>query len=607
MFLQLQNFLGPFLLAAVFYVIIYYVYRGTRGGSRAWDLFLSAGALYATYVIILLFVPITEIELPLRFLPTALFTHLPSIFMVLGFYSLYSDLIKGKRDDSVYLLLVYDGVVVFIFTFSVFLFPNLEEGYTFVYHTLAPVLIFPSVIWAYLLYQKLDREVLLFYIGGVLLHPVSLLLRLYQHSFCGVGGALRNTAKCMSYSENWISAFNFPYNELLLEVSFLPLFWIIMLSYGITVFSLIYTQYRGGFTYSGKVEFTLANEIANDAVKEVGKITGNPVAYQLAGKTVRQAGLQSDVDVGQNRLNIKTKKKKAQQNILTRFLDQYVKEASKMMGSAPEQHILDLLEEKSKENEEAKAIYKKMLEKWSDTLQEIIREKEKNLKSAENQLLQASKLSSIGTMAAGVVHEINNPLGAVLINTQRLLKKEEDPEKKKQLEAIEKAVKRSQKITRRLLNFARKDFGEYEKMDLNEAIEESCDLIEPQLKGIELDKNLEETGKIKGNKLGLQQVFHNLLLNAKKAIEQKEEKGRIIIRSYQEKEYAVVEVEDNGIGIEKEKINQIFEPFYSELDGTGLGLPVTKRIIRRHRGSMEVTSEKGEGTKFTIKIPIVEN
>jgi PAS domain S-box-containing protein len=237
-------------------------------------------------------------------------------------------------------------------------------------------------------------------------------------------------------------------------------------------------------------------------------------------------------------------------------------------------------------------------------------------KNLQRQLVNAEKLASLGTLAAGVAHEINNPLGVILGFCELLLRKA-DPgsQQHEDLKTIERQGLLCKETVENLLSFARAEKQPRDASDLNACIEEITKivrhLIEKNSIVLELDLG-EDLPAVKGDARQLQQVFLNLITNAMAAMETG---GTLTIRSLLDRSarWAVVQFQDTGIGIPPEHIDHIFEPFFTtkpEGQGTGLGLFVSYGIITGYGGAIECASTpatalgKRPGTTFTIKLPI---
>lgn len=229
----------------------------------------------------------------------------------------------------------------------------------------------------------------------------------------------------------------------------------------------------------------------------------------------------------------------------------------------------------------------------------------------EEQLQQREKLSSIGLLAAGVAHEVNTPLTGVSSYTQMLLGMipENDP-KHQLLEKVKKQTDRASNIVGNLLNFSRAgNSGDFLEIDVNKVLEDTLQLLEVQLRRsqVALVKNYgENLPAIFGNPGKLQQVFTNLILNARDACL---DNGKIEITTRQTDEGVVIEVADNGTGISPENLSKIYDPFFTTKEvgrGTGLGLAVSYGIIQEHAGQVDVESAPGEGTTFRLTFPLAQ-
>jgi PAS domain S-box-containing protein len=270
------------------------------------------------------------------------------------------------------------------------------------------------------------------------------------------------------------------------------------------------------------------------------------------------------------------------------------------------------------------------------------------LKSAQGQLVQSEKLAAIGQLAAGVAHEINNPVGFISSNMEiltdyiknytRILTAVEEIKKhieaedmakarsavgslknleteinlefmaqdvNKLLEHSSRGLERIRKIVLDLKTFARADhLDSRELVKIEEVIDSILSIVQSELKyKAELIKDYGETPMIRCDLQRLGQVFINLLVNAAQAIE---DRGKITIRTYKKDQSVCIEVEDTGKGIAQDNMKKIFEPFFTTKpvgEGTGLGLSVSYEIIKKHSGELRVHSEVGKGTTFTVVLP----
>jgi PAS domain S-box-containing protein len=233
----------------------------------------------------------------------------------------------------------------------------------------------------------------------------------------------------------------------------------------------------------------------------------------------------------------------------------------------------------------------------------------RELKALQARLIHSEKMSSLGRMAASVAHEINNPLGAIMVFSCLLLEKTPDdfPDRKK-LETIVREASRCRDIVRGLLDFARPGEGARRKADLNTIVHAALDLLKSQsiFKDIAVACDLSPTPlEISCNSSQILQAFTNLLGNAAEAIS---DIGKIAIRSWRDesRQMAAVSFADTGCGIPPDSLEEIFEPFFTtkqEGHGTGLGLAIVYGIIERHGGTIKVDSRLGEGTTFTVWFP----
>jgi PAS domain S-box-containing protein len=244
---------------------------------------------------------------------------------------------------------------------------------------------------------------------------------------------------------------------------------------------------------------------------------------------------------------------------------------------------------------------------------------------AEAQLIQASKMATLGEMSAGVAHELNQPLNAIRIGSDLLKKMVNRGERiapdlaDKVSREISSQVERAANIINHLREFGRKsELDELEKVDINKPITDVFTVLGQQLKlrqikvELDLDENLPPVYGVSNR---LEQVFINLVMNARDAIEemmeggyQQEREGLLTIRTYEDTGRVVAVVRDNGIGMPEHVKEKIFEPFYTTKDvgrGTGLGLSISYGIIKDYEGTIEVESMPSSGTIFKITFPAV--
>lgn len=248
------------------------------------------------------------------------------------------------------------------------------------------------------------------------------------------------------------------------------------------------------------------------------------------------------------------------------------------------------------------------------------------LKLAEKQLIQASKLSALGTLAAGLAHEIKNPLFSIKTFFQLYpeLREEDDEEELQNLSQVaEEEVERIHRILSELLNLGRPPSHSFDWCDVNQIIDDTLLLLKKQFRDKDVDfvdNRGEGLPKIFGDSDQLKQIFLNIILNAVQAIDG--DKGRVKVETYQgattphviwqhlerkadENDWITIKISDTGMGIPADKHQQIFDPFYTtKKAGTGLGLAVVHSLIENHGGKMLLESAEGVGSTFIIELPV---
>jgi two-component system NtrC family sensor kinase len=237
------------------------------------------------------------------------------------------------------------------------------------------------------------------------------------------------------------------------------------------------------------------------------------------------------------------------------------------------------------------------------------------LKETQEQLIQKEKLASVGQLAAGVAHEINNPLGSVLLYADILCKEtpEEDEQQREDLQMIIREATRCKTIVNDLLNFSRQNEVLAHDTNLNTMLQELAEEQSRQelYQKVEIITDLDpDLGAIQADPLQLHQVFVNLMSNAAEAMP---DGGRLTLRTRRgpTRGFVSIEIQDTGVGIPEENMKKIFTPFFTTKPigkGTGLGLAIIYGIVKMHRGQISVQSQVGTGTTFTItlreKLPI---
>jgi C4-dicarboxylate-specific signal transduction histidine kinase len=262
--------------------------------------------------------------------------------------------------------------------------------------------------------------------------------------------------------------------------------------------------------------------------------------------------------------------------------------------------IRDVTEQKEMED---------LLKLYTENLQQVIEEKSRELDRQHIQIIQSSKLATLGEMATGIAHELNQPLSGIRTRAQLLIKSlqrgilKRDRIEQNQREVIQ-LIDRITNIIDHMRIFARQDQQKFSPFRLTQSIKGAMDM--PQ-----------ETPLVLGEPLQIEQVLLNLLSNARDALDLRAELERQRAREYHKlltlrvrvasQKEIMLEVEDNGIGMNEETRSKIFDPFFTTKPvgrGTGLGLSISYGILTNHNGHMEVESQEERGTKFAITLPI---
>jgi two-component system, NtrC family, sensor kinase len=245
---------------------------------------------------------------------------------------------------------------------------------------------------------------------------------------------------------------------------------------------------------------------------------------------------------------------------------------------------------------------------YATGLESMVEARTAALQSAQAQLVRAEKLAALGTLAAGIAHEVNNPLQPLLTNLEMALEDVDSgrPADRELLEVSQSVVQRIQRIVSRLLDFARPGQSVMQPLDLNDLVDEVLTLAGKQLEHahIKLRSSLTAEHPIVGSADQLKQVFLNLVVNAMEAMPNG---GTLTISTHEVGDQAVLKVRDTGLGITASELPQVFDPFFTtKADGTGLGLAVSYGIIEGHGGLIEVDSKPDNFTEFTVKLPLYQ-
>ena len=237
-------------------------------------------------------------------------------------------------------------------------------------------------------------------------------------------------------------------------------------------------------------------------------------------------------------------------------------------------------------------------------------EMERALRRTQEQLLQSEKLAAMGRLTSQIAHELNNPLYGIM-NTLELLKTEVSPQSKRRkvLEMALSETVRLSELLRKMLSFSRPDQEERQAVDLNTVLDEILLLHEKQLQENDIKIKTSFTADlppILASKNQLRQVFLNMVANARDAMP---EGGTLSVNTASDRETVKIEISDTGIGIKEEHLKRIFESFFTtkeSVKGVGLGLSVCYGFVKEHGGDIQVRSEEGSGTTFTIAFPLLK-
>lgn len=237
-------------------------------------------------------------------------------------------------------------------------------------------------------------------------------------------------------------------------------------------------------------------------------------------------------------------------------------------------------------------------------------ETRKKIEQQSRRLVQIEKLTSLGQLAAGIAHEINNPLANASLGIQSLKKWSlAHPDSEclvKKLDAVERNIDRASAIAQELLHFSRQQECEVAPLNINTVVQSTLTLLQYKLKPATVIQSLKAAQQVMGHQGKLEQVFINILSNS---IESIVGGGTISISTDVQGGMVIAKVVDSGFGIEPENHSRLFDPFFTTKDigsGTGLGLSICYGIIRQHQGTIEIESEPGKGTEVTIKLPVME-
>jgi signal transduction histidine kinase len=245
------------------------------------------------------------------------------------------------------------------------------------------------------------------------------------------------------------------------------------------------------------------------------------------------------------------------------------------------------------------------IETWNQQLQKRVRDKSEALHKAQDEIVQSEKLAALGYLAAGMAHEIRNPLNSISLFVQLMRQNSDDPEQREYQGKILKEVERVDAIIRKLLDVSRRTRVITSNVQINRVIDAALDVFAPQIEArtIKVERNYHTLpAPITADAAELEQIFTNLFLNA---LDEMSHGGCLAIEILQQDSRVIVRVADSGGGIAEDALPNIFEPFYSTKSrGTGMGLPVAQRIARMYEGLLVVEQTSAQGTIFRLEFPI---
>ena len=242
---------------------------------------------------------------------------------------------------------------------------------------------------------------------------------------------------------------------------------------------------------------------------------------------------------------------------------------------------------------------------WNEELELRISKESEALQKAHTEVVQSQKLATLGYLAAGMTHEIRNPLNSISLFVQLIKEGVEDAEKLEYVDKILKEIDRVDATLRKLLDTAKRPRYELTEVNIVEIIQKTFDNFTPQITAQEIVLNFsaeKELPLLKADPVELQQIFTNLFLNA---IDEMPNGGKLGIKVDCDNLNIVILVSDSGRGIPKENLPNIFDPFFSTKSrGTGMGLPVVLRIVKNYGGKIEVADTSEAGTTFLVRLPV---
>jgi two-component system, LuxR family, sensor kinase FixL len=280
-------------------------------------------------------------------------------------------------------------------------------------------------------------------------------------------------------------------------------------------------------------------------------------------------------------------------------------------ATVPDQALYILILRDITERKRAEAELRETARQRERALGEL-QAKTDELKATTQQLWQAARLAGVGELAASIAHELNNPLATVHLRLEGVLTKTpaDDP-RRRPLEVVEQEVERMARLVANLLQFSRAGRDQVSTVNVPEEVRKTIELTEPHMRrvGVQVAPEFHRVPDVFADRQQLRQVFLNLFTNAADAMPRG---GRLTPRVRPgrlppDRPAVVVEVADTGTGIPADVLPRVFDPFFTtkaEGKGTGLGLPICKRIVQEHHGTLEVESEEGKGTTVRVTLPV---
>lgn len=242
---------------------------------------------------------------------------------------------------------------------------------------------------------------------------------------------------------------------------------------------------------------------------------------------------------------------------------------------------------------------------WNEELEARIRKESEALQKAHAEVVQSQKLATLGYLAAGMAHEIRNPLNSISLFVQLIKEGVDDVEKLDYVDKILKEVDRVDATLRKLLDTAKRPRFELSEVNIEEVIRKALDSFTPQMnaQAVTLAVSAKRPlPRLKADPTEIQQVFTNLFLNA---IDEMPEGGKLAIDINHDEQDIIIQVRDSGRGIPPENLPNIFDPFFSTKSrGTGMGLPIVLRIVKNYGGKIAVTATGENGTTFLVRLPV---